>query len=124
MMDELRRTIVFHDRILLAYPFPNPATINYYSSGDLLCSYEINVFLYHDLSVVLDYAKEEEADRDETDLLLGWYLTGHSIWDNPDGYTQEDGGPMDFISSLRENAEEFLDDAEEEFLDNYFVDLP
>ncbi len=112
MKDELSRTIVFHDRTLLAYPFPNPATINYYSNGDLLCSYEINVFLYHDLSVVLDYAKKANADRDETDLLLGWYLTGHSIWNNPNRCTREDGSPMDFISSLREREKGF-DDCDE-----------
>ena len=108
MEAKLKKIVDFYEDELRGYPFPNLAKVTYLLNDKVLCQYEVNYFFEEDLKTVQEYAQDLKANKDEEKDLLNWYLTGNSIFTNPDDLC-DDRGPMDYLNGIRISPEVFLE---------------
>lgn len=76
------------------------ALVSYYYNNVKLCSFQVCISLKSSISKVLQYEHHIRSTMDEHKALMGWYLSGNSLLENPFGFTRN-GQQICYIKAYR-----------------------
>lgn len=87
-------------------PLDNQALVTYYYDNMKLCDFQICIKFKNTARVLARYEHHVNATIHEHKELMGWYLTGKSVFENPYGFTNS-GRPLCYIRAYRRAALQF-----------------